>query len=56
MEKWQYWIVDKDSHVILKAAGGLKSESDAKLQGEMEAKADNLKNYYIMARPYQTDI
>jgi len=44
---WAYEIRDNDTDTVLKTDTGFESESDAELQASMEAKADNIKNYYI---------
>lgn len=44
---WAYEICDKSSHTVLQTDRGFESESDAELQAAMEAKAENIKNFYV---------
>ena len=44
---WAYEMLDKSSHTILRTDRGFDSESDAELQAAMEAKAENIKNFYV---------
>ena len=47
MRTWSYEIRDIDSDAVLRVDSGYETESDAELQAQMEAKADNIKHYYI---------
>ena len=47
MRTWSYEIRDNTTDEILKTDFGFETESDAELQAMMEAKADNIKGYYI---------
>ena len=47
MRTWSYEIRDMETGNVLKTDFGFETESDAELQAVMEAKADNIKGYYI---------
>ena len=47
MNLWSYELRDVATHELLKKDSGFETESDAELQGNMEAKAENIKNYFV---------
>lgn len=47
MNWWSYEIRDMETHALLKKDTGFETEEDAELQGQMDAKVDNIKNYYV---------
>ena len=47
MTCWAYEIHDNETDSLLMFDAGFDTESDAEIQGTMDAKAENIKNYYI---------
>ena len=52
MRFWTYEIRDNRTGTLLSTASGFLTESDAELQGNMDAKADGLKGYHIRTFDY----
>ena len=48
---WVYEVRDQDTDTLLMTDRNFETESDAELQGTMDAKAVNLRNFYV--RTYQ---
>lgn len=48
---WKYEIYDSITDKLLKTDTNFTSESDAELQAKMDAKVENIKNYYIRTLP-----
>ena len=44
---WAYEIRDKDTHMVLKSDSEFDTEEDAGIQAEMDARVENIKNFYI---------
>lgn len=44
---WAYEIHDRDTDSLLAFETGFESESEAEFQATMDAKVENIKNFYI---------
>jgi hypothetical protein len=44
---WAYEIHDRDTDNLLAFETGFESESEAEFQATMDAKVENIKNFYI---------
>ena len=47
MRFWKYEIYSRNDDSLLLSDGGFETEEDAELQADMEARCENIKNYYI---------
>lgn len=47
MNAWKYELRSNEDDSLLLTESGFETEEDAYLQGKMEAKAGNIKNYHI---------
>ena len=56
MNFWTYEMYDRQTGALLKSDTGFETESDAELQANMDAKADNVKNYYIRTKQEWVEI
>ena len=45
---WKYIITDRRTGTVLIAKHGCETKEDTRLQAEMDAKVENIKNYEIL--------
>ena len=54
MKYWKYEVRDVNTDTVLLEESGFDTESEAEIQGRMDAKVENLKDFFV--RTIQVDV